>query len=52
MTKPNFGDMAAIPAGSFLMGSDRHYAKEAPTHRVSGARPLKEDTRRTVAPKN
>ena len=35
MTKPNLADMAAIPAGSFLMGSDRHYAEEAPAHRVA-----------------
>ena len=27
--------MAAIPAGSFSMGSDRHYPEEAPAHRVS-----------------
>lgn len=27
--------MAWIPAGAFLMGSDRHYAEEAPAHRVS-----------------
>jgi formylglycine-generating enzyme required for sulfatase activity len=33
--KPDFADMAAIPAGSFLMGSDRHYREEAPAHRVS-----------------
>lgn len=26
--------MRAIPAGDFLMGSDRHYAEEAPAHRV------------------
>ena len=35
MTKPNLADMAAIPAGSFLMGSDGHYPEEAPAHRVS-----------------
>ncbi|HEY2256887.1 MAG TPA: formylglycine-generating enzyme family protein [Variovorax sp.] len=27
--------MVRIPAGSFLMGSDRHYAEEAPAHRVT-----------------
>jgi formylglycine-generating enzyme len=27
--------MARIPGGSFLMGSDRHYAEEAPAHRVT-----------------
>ena len=27
-------DMVAIPAGTFLMGSDRHGAEEAPVHRV------------------
>ena len=26
--------MRRIPAGSFLMGSDRHYPEEAPAHRV------------------
>jgi formylglycine-generating enzyme len=26
--------MIRIPAGSFLMGSDRHYPEEAPAHRV------------------
>ncbi len=26
--------MAWIPGGTFLMGSDRHYAEEAPAHRV------------------
>jgi sulfatase modifying factor 1 len=28
------GDMAWIPGGVFLMGSDRHYPEEAPAHRV------------------
>jgi len=32
---PNLADMAAIPAGSFLMGSAHHYPEEAPAHRVS-----------------
>ena len=27
--------MVRIPAGTFTMGSDRHYAEEAPAHRVS-----------------
>ena len=29
------GDMAWIPGGVFLMGSDRHYPEEAPAHRVT-----------------
>jgi formylglycine-generating enzyme required for sulfatase activity len=33
--KPPFPDMVWIPAGTFHMGSDRHYAEEAPVHRVS-----------------
>jgi formylglycine-generating enzyme required for sulfatase activity len=28
------GDMVRIPGGIFRMGSDRHYAEEAPVHRV------------------
>jgi sulfatase modifying factor 1 len=28
-------DMAHIPGGTFLMGSDRHYPEEAPAHKVS-----------------
>ena len=28
-------DMALIPGGTFLMGSDHHYPEEAPAHRVS-----------------
>ncbi len=27
--------MAAIPGGTFAMGSDKHYAEEAPVHRVT-----------------
>jgi formylglycine-generating enzyme required for sulfatase activity len=27
--------MAWVPAGTFTMGSDRHYPEEAPTHRIS-----------------
>ena len=33
----SFGDMVAIPGGTFLMGSDNHYPEEAPAHRVSVA---------------
>ena len=29
------GDMVWIPGGSFRMGSNDHYAKEAPVHRVA-----------------
>jgi sulfatase modifying factor 1 len=29
------GDMTWIPAGTFLMGSDRHYPEEAPAHPVT-----------------
>jgi sulfatase modifying factor 1 len=32
---PDLAAMAAIPAGTFTMGSDRHYPEEAPPHRVS-----------------
>ena len=28
-------DMVWIPGGTFRMGSDRHYAEEAPVHRVT-----------------
>jgi formylglycine-generating enzyme len=28
-------DMVAIPGGTFLMGSNRHYPEEAPVHKVS-----------------
>ena len=28
-------DMIFVPGGTFRMGSDRHYAEEAPVHRVS-----------------
>ncbi len=28
-------DMVFVPGGTFLMGSDRHYAEEAPAHRVA-----------------
>ena len=30
-----YGDMVWVPGGSFRMGSDRHYAEEAPEHRVT-----------------
>ena len=29
------GEMVFIPGGTFLMGSDRHYPEEAPSHRVA-----------------
>jgi formylglycine-generating enzyme len=32
---PNTEGMAWVPGGSFLMGSDRHYAEEGPVHKVS-----------------
>ncbi|MCC8971937.1 formylglycine-generating enzyme family protein [Bradyrhizobium sp. Cham227] len=32
---PSEGGMAWIPGGTFRMGSDSHYAEEAPVHRVS-----------------
>jgi sulfatase modifying factor 1 len=32
---PALEDTVWIPEGSFLMGSDRHYPEEAPTHHVS-----------------
>ncbi len=28
-------EMASLPGGTFLMGSDRHYPEEAPAHRVA-----------------
>ncbi len=31
---PRASDMIRIPAGEFLMGSDRHCPEEAPVHRV------------------
>ena len=34
-TKPTSGAMRFLPAGSFLMGSDRHYPEERPAHKVS-----------------
>jgi formylglycine-generating enzyme required for sulfatase activity len=33
-TPPPSEGMAWIPGGTFLMGSDRHYPEEAPTHKV------------------
>ncbi|WP_234685294.1 formylglycine-generating enzyme family protein [Bradyrhizobium monzae] len=33
--EPSQGGMNWIPGGTFRMGSDRHYAEEAPVHRVS-----------------
>ena len=32
---PPYPDMIWIPGGVFLMGSDKHYAEEAPAHRVA-----------------
>jgi len=32
--EPPFRDMVWIPGGEFVMGSDRHYPEEAPSHRV------------------
>ncbi len=32
---PTSADMARIPGGTFRMGSDKHYAEEAPVHRVT-----------------
>src|SRR5262245_66149345 len=33
--KPPFPNMEWIPGGPFLMGSDKHYAEEAPAHEVT-----------------
>ena len=33
--EPPFPDMVWIPGGTFRMGSDQHYAEEAPVHRVT-----------------
>ena len=33
--EPPDGDVAWVPGGEFLMGSDSHYPEEAPAHRVS-----------------
>lgn len=33
--RPPAKDMVWIPGGTFLMGSDHHYAEEAPAHRVT-----------------
>jgi sulfatase modifying factor 1 len=33
--KPPDTDMVWVPGGEFLMGSNRHYPEEAPTHRVA-----------------
>jgi formylglycine-generating enzyme len=32
---PPAGDMAWVPGGEFLMGSDDHYPEEAPAHRIT-----------------
>jgi formylglycine-generating enzyme len=34
-TRPDIADMILIPGGTFRMGSDKHYAEEAPAHRVT-----------------
>ena len=33
--KSGHPDMVWIPGGTFRMGSDKHYAEEAPVHRVT-----------------
>ena len=33
--KPTMDDMVWIPGGTFLMGSDKHYAEEARAHQVT-----------------
>jgi formylglycine-generating enzyme len=35
--EPPLADMAWVPAGTFLMGSDHHYPEEAPAHDVTVA---------------
>ena len=35
MTRPQPERMVWISGGTFLMGSDKHYPEEAPTHRVT-----------------
>jgi sulfatase modifying factor 1 len=35
MQQAPFPDMVWIPGGAFLMGSDRHYVEERPSHRVT-----------------
>jgi formylglycine-generating enzyme required for sulfatase activity len=37
MSEPLADTMVRIPGGTFLMGSDRHYPEERPTHRVEVA---------------
>lgn len=34
-TSPSAEGMIFVPGGTFCMGSDRHYAEEAPSHRVT-----------------
>ena len=33
--RSNHADMIRLPGGTFRMGSDKHYAEEAPVHRVT-----------------
>ena len=33
--KPGMEKMVWVPGGTFLMGSDKHYAEEAPAHHVT-----------------
>ena len=35
VARPPFPGMVWIPGGTFLMGSDKHYPEERPTHRVT-----------------
>jgi formylglycine-generating enzyme len=34
-SSPPYSDMVWIPGGTFLMGSDKHYAEEAPVHQAT-----------------
>ena len=51
--KSGMEKMVWIPGGTFLMGSDRHYAEEAPAHHVTvdgfGSINLPSPTRTSVA---
>jgi formylglycine-generating enzyme len=35
VTRPPFPGMVWIPGGTFVMGSDKHYPEERPSHRVT-----------------